>query len=34
MELSSDPAADLRFASQVLEAIEVEHRNLKKNYNL
>jgi len=34
MELTSDPAADLRFASQVLEAIEAEHRNLKKNYNL
>lgn len=33
-EPSSNAAADLRFASQVLEAIEIEHRNLKKNYNL
>jgi len=34
MDSSSDPIADLRFASLVLEAIEIEHRNLKKNFNL
>ena len=28
MDLSANPAADLIFASQVLEAIEIEHRSL------
>jgi hypothetical protein len=31
---SADPLSELHFASQVLEAIEIEHRSLMKRFNV